>query len=141
MSVMISSVLLDQMLRHAAETPDREVCGLLFGGGDRVDAATACTNVAADRERNFEIDPSALIAAHRAARAGAPVVVGHYHSHPTGVPVPSPRDAAQAMGDGAIWMILGGGRVRAWRTLAAGLFVEEEIIPSGPSLPRATDRG
>ncbi|RZM32916.1 MAG: hypothetical protein EOP67_25145, partial [Sphingomonas sp.] len=48
---------------------------------------------------------------HRAA------VIGHYHSHPSGLPIPSPRDAAQAMGDGAIWVILGGGVARAWRSV------------------------
>ncbi|WP_341871540.1 hypothetical protein [Sphingomonas faeni] len=43
------------------------------------------------------------------------------------MPVPSPRDAAQAMGDGAVWVILGAGAARAWRSNEVGAFVEETI--------------
>jgi proteasome lid subunit RPN8/RPN11 len=57
--------------------------------------------------------PAALIAAHRAARAGGPALVGHYHSHPGGSPVPSARDAAAAE-PGSYWIIAGSGALRAW---------------------------
>ncbi len=127
MSVTISSEVLEQLLAAAAASPDAEICGLLFGAAGRIDAAEACTNVAANPARTFEIDPTALFAAHRQARGGGPAVIGHYHSHPSGLPVPSPRDAAQAMGDGAVWVILGGGVARAWRSVDVGAFVEEAV--------------
>ncbi len=127
MSVTISSELLQQLVSEAAVSPDVEVCGLLFGATGRIEAAEACANVAANTARAFEINPAALFAAHRRARSGGMAVIGHYHSHPTGLPVPSPRDAAQAMGDGAVWVILGGGGVRAWRSVEVGAFVEETI--------------
>ena len=72
-------------------------------------------NVAADPARFFEIDPAALLAAHRAARSGGPQVIGHYHSHPNGRAEPSPRDAADAAPDGSIWLIAASGRLTAWR--------------------------
>ncbi|KQO13336.1 M67 family metallopeptidase [Sphingomonas sp. Leaf242] len=124
MSVTISSELLQRLVAEAAASPDAEVCGLLFGAAGRIEAIAACANVAANPARTFEIDPAALFAAHRRARAGGLAVVGHYHSHPSGLPVPSPRDAAQAMGDGAVWVILGGGVARAWRSVEVGAFVE-----------------
>jgi proteasome lid subunit RPN8/RPN11 len=127
MSVTISSDLLLRLVAEAAASPDAEVCGLLFGAAGRIEAIAACANVAANPARTFEIDPAALFAAHRRARAGGLAVVGHYHSHPSGLPVPSPRDAAQAMGDGAVWMILGGGMARAWRSVEVGAFVEEMV--------------
>lgn len=127
MSVTISSELLAQLVAAANASPDAEICGLLFGTVGRIEAAEACANVAANPARTFEIDPKALFAAHRRARGGGPSVVGHYHSHPSGLPIPSPRDAAQAMGDGAVWLILGGGAARAWRSVARGAFVEETI--------------
>ncbi|KQN08984.1 conserved hypothetical protein [Sphingomonas aurantiaca] len=127
MSVTISSEVLQRMLAQAAASPEAEICGLLLGGGDRIEAAEACANVATDPARAFEIDPTALFAAHRRARSGGAAVIGHYHSHPSGLPIPSPRDAAQAMGDGAIWVILGGGVARAWRSVELGGFVEEVI--------------
>ncbi|MEG3082517.1 M67 family metallopeptidase [Sphingomonas sp. PB2P12] len=127
MSVMISSELLRRLLAEAGASPKAEVCGLLYGVAGRIEVAEPCPNVAPDPARAFEIDPAALFAAHRRARGGAAAVIGHYHSHPSGLPIPSPRDAAQAMGDGAIWVILGVGMARAWRSVEAGAFVEDAI--------------
>jgi proteasome lid subunit RPN8/RPN11 len=129
MSVTISSELLGRLLAEAAASPDAEICGLLFGAAAAIEAAEACANVAANPARAFEIDPRSLFAAHRRARSGTRAVIGHYHSHPSGLPVPSRRDAAQAMGDGAVWVILGGGLARAWRSVEVGAFVEEAIDP------------
>ena len=131
MSVTISSEVLTQLIAAADASPDAEICGLLFGATGSIEAAEACANVAANPARAFEIDPKALFAAHRRGRGGAMAVIGHYHSHPSGLPVPSPRDAAQALGDGAIWVILGGGLARAWRSVEVGEFVVEAIDPSG----------
>jgi proteasome lid subunit RPN8/RPN11 len=118
------------MVAAADASPDAEICGLLLGAAGRIDAAEACANVAANPARTFEIDPVALFAAHRRARGGGAVVVGHYQSHPAGEPVPSPRDAVQAMGDGALWLILGGGKARLWRSVETGTFVEEVLTES-----------
>ncbi len=116
------------MVAAAAASPDAEICGLLLGAADRIDAAQACANVAANPARTFEIDPAALFAAHRLARGGGLAVVGHYHSHPSGLAVPSPRDAEQAMGDGALWLILAGGAARLWRSVDRGRFIEESLV-------------
>jgi len=122
MEYEISSTLLGRLLAEAQNSPHAEICGLLLGSPARIEAATACANVAADPARRFEIDPAALFTAHRAARGGGPQVIGHYHSHPSGQPVPSARDAAQAMGDGALWLILTAGEARLWRSVEAGAF-------------------
>ncbi len=120
MAVTISSEALETIRIAVAASPDVEVCGLLLGQGDHIVRAVACANVAAEPWHRFEIDPAALIAAHRAARGNAVGVLGHYHSHPTGLAQPSPRDAADAAPDGSIWLIAGGGQVTAWRAVAAG---------------------
>lgn len=118
----ISSTLLARLLTEAINSPEAEICGLLFGDTQRIGAAEACANVATSPARSFEIDPAALFAAHRRARAGGPALIGHYHSHPSGAPEPSARDAAQAMGDGALWLILTARAARLWRTDRAGAF-------------------
>ncbi|WP_052075545.1 MULTISPECIES: M67 family metallopeptidase [Sphingomonas] len=120
MTVAITSDLVGQILRDAAATPQAEVCGLLFGTATAITAIQPCRNVAADPACWFEIDPAALIAAHRAQRSGGPAIVGHYHSHPNGDPRPSPRDAASAAPDGALWLIAAGGVLRGWRAGAGG---------------------
>ena len=128
MGYKISSTLLGGLLADAKNAPDREVCGLLFGAEGRIAQAEATANVAADPARSFEIDPAVLFAAHRQARTGGAVVIGHYHSHPSGAAVPSARDAAQAMGDGALWLILTAREGRLWRSGRLGAFDEVALI-------------
>jgi proteasome lid subunit RPN8/RPN11 len=102
------------MQAAARESAPEECCGLLLGRG-AVEEVRAAENVAADRSRRFEIDPQALIDAHRAARAGGLEVVGYYHSHPSGLAEPSAIDRAMASGDGKVWGIVGEGGVTFWR--------------------------
>jgi len=115
MRVMIASLLLDRIVALAAAAED-EVCGLLLGAAaGQIMAIAPAANVAADPARHFELDPAALIAAHRAARSGGPSVIGHYHSHPSGVAIPSATDAACTTPDGTLWLIVAGEAVRLWR--------------------------
>ncbi|HMT48039.1 MAG: hypothetical protein RL702_765 [Pseudomonadota bacterium] len=108
------------LLEEATRAFPYECCGLLLGQGSRIETALPCTNVHPDPARHFEIDPAALIAAHRAARGGGHQVLGYYHSHPTGRAEPSPTDRAQSSGDGRIWAIVAGGTVALWRDLPTG---------------------
>lgn len=124
----ISSTLVARLLNDARLSPTREICGLLFGTAETIDSARPCPNVAPDPSRHFEIDPAALFAAHRAARQGGPAVVGHYHSHPSGIATPSARDAEGAMGDGALWLIVTASDARLWRTPSAGAFVPVDYV-------------
>ena len=107
-------------LRARAAAEGDEICGLLLGADHEITRLVPCRNVAADPSVRFEIDPGALIAAHRAARSGGEQVIGHYHSHPSGVAMPSPRDAADAAPDGSIWLIVAGEVVTAWRAVPDG---------------------
>ena len=115
MRVRITSEALAALRAHAAEEPDREVCGLLLGESELITRAVRTANVAADPRSHFEIDPSALIAAHRVERQGGAQLIGHYHSHPRGPPEPSATDYACSAGDGRVWLIVAGGEVGAWR--------------------------
>lgn len=121
MELMISRAAIDEISRAAAASPDAEICGLLLGHGASVIEVRPCANVATDPRDSFEIDPAALIAAHRAARGGGPAPIGHYHSHPRGPARPSARDAAMAE-PGSYWLIAGEGELRGWRAQADGGF-------------------
>ncbi len=115
----ISSALLAQMLRLADDP--FEHCGLLRGRGARVVRIEAARNVAPDPTAHFEIDPAALIAAHRATRrAHALALLGYYHTHPRGDAVPSITDARCAAPDGQIWLIASRQMVRAFRPHSLG---------------------
>ena len=115
MAIELTRALLDQLLAEAAAAHPRECCGLLLGRGDRIDDIRACANVHLSPERHFDLDPAALIEAHRASRLGGPEVLGYYHSHPAGPPEPSATDRSNATGDGRAWAIVGQGRVGWWR--------------------------
>ena len=120
MTVEISSAVLTAILDESSRSPDQEICGLLFGTKGRIIAALPCRNVAADPRSTFEIDPAALIGAHRAARGGGPAISGCYHSHPLGPPIPSLRDAAAVDDDESIWLIVGQQEARLWRAVRGG---------------------
>ena len=114
MTLRVTREVLERMRVEAAASATEECCGLLLGD-IVVDEARPTANVALDRSRRFEVDPQALIDAHRAARAGGPAVLGYYHSHPAGSTVPSATDQAMRSGDGRVWAILGAGDVTFWR--------------------------
>jgi predicted GIY-YIG superfamily endonuclease/proteasome lid subunit RPN8/RPN11 len=111
----ISAKALATMRAAAAAAHPHEACGLLLGEGARITEARETRNVHPAPATHFEIDPQALIDAHRAARAGGPQVVGYYHSHPSGPPVPSATDRVSASGDGRVWAIIAGDDVMFWQ--------------------------
>jgi desampylase len=114
MSMRISRSLLARLLAIAAADSAREVCGLLLGQAGAIEAYVEATNVAADPQISFEIDPRVQIDAAKAARDGGPQVIGCYHSHPSGVARPSAWDLEMAE-PGAVWLIFAGGAVTAWQ--------------------------
>ena len=108
------------MLAEARRAHPHECCGLLLGINGEITEIRPTANVHPDPARFFEIDPQALIDAHRSARGDGPEIVGYYHSHPVGAPEPSATDRAQATGDGRVWAIVGEGRVAFWRDAKDG---------------------
>jgi proteasome lid subunit RPN8/RPN11 len=107
MRIEVTSEALGRMRAAAAAAHPREACGILLGQDDRIAAFRPAANVHPTPETHFEIDPRALIDAHREARAGGWQVVGYFHSHPEGPARPSAIDARDAARDGRIWAICG----------------------------------
>jgi proteasome lid subunit RPN8/RPN11 len=126
MEIELTSGTLATLLEEAQRAHPRECCGLLLGKASRVALAQPAANVHPDPTSHFEIDPKALITAHRAARAGGLELLGYYHSHPNGRTEPSAADRQSASGDGRIWAIVAGGNVLWWRD-QPGAFV---VLPT-----------
>ncbi|WP_395331580.1 M67 family metallopeptidase [Novosphingobium sp. BL-8H] len=120
MNVEVTRAVVTALLDEASRIFPEECCGLLLGREGRIESAVPAANVAPERTRHFEIDPAALLAAHRAARAGGPQILGYYHSHPGGQPIPSAVDREHSTGDLRIWAIIGDGRVAFWRDSGNG---------------------
>jgi len=120
MAIMVTSGVMATLVAESERAAPCECCGLLLGAGGRITEARAAANVADDPLTRFEIDPAALLNAHRAAREGGLAVLGYYHSHPQGHPVPSATDCEHASGDARIWAIVAEGEVAFWRDGAGG---------------------
>lgn len=120
MTLEVTRQALEAMVAAAALSAPEEVCGLLLGRDGKVMEARAAANVALDKSRRFEIDPQALIDAHRAERRDGPQLLGYFHSHPAGPPEPSAIDREMASGDGKLWAIVANGMVRFWRDEPSG---------------------
>ena len=135
--LFLSEHLSGALLAEACGAGSTETCGLLVGRREVVRSlvarTVACRNAApvGMTETRFEIDPRRLIEEERAARTSGEEVVGFYHSHPAGDPVPSPVDRVyMALWPGMVWVIVGAGvsgmqgRVRAW-----SFDPEREVVP------------
>ena len=120
MILSLSSDILSHLQQQARRGAPLEICGLLFGENQIVSGFEQARNIARHANRQFEIDPAALIEAERAARDGGPAIVGYYHSHPQGDVKPSQTDAASAAADERIWLIINGRDASAWRATESG---------------------
>jgi proteasome lid subunit RPN8/RPN11 len=120
MALTVASSVIETLVAEAVRAAPDESCGLLLGTENWIEAAVPTRNVHPSPGTHFEIDPTALIAAHKAARAGGPAIVGYWHSHPGGAAVPSAADRASASGDGRVWAIVAGEAVTFWRDAEGG---------------------
>ena len=116
----VTQEILEELLVEAEAAHPCECCGILLGEGQSITAIRSAANVHLQPETHFEIDPQALVDAHRAARQGGPQVLGYYHSHPNGLARPSATDEAMATGQKLVWAIIAARRVTFWREAAAG---------------------
>ncbi len=108
MKLALPEALRAQILMEACAAAPRECCGLVLGQWTGDEAAIIAlhparnTAGAADR---FEIASEDHFTAQRMARAKGQAVIGCYHSHPMGAPIPSPTDLAGAGEEGLVWLI------------------------------------
>ena len=119
-AIGVQALVIDTIEADAVTAYPKECCGLLLGRGGLIQTVRPTANLAADPLKHFEIDPQALIDAHRAERAGGLEVIGYYHSHPQGPAAPSATDRAQAARDGRVWAIAGVEGVTFWRDGESG---------------------
>lgn len=120
MDIEVTRDVMEQMFRAAANAHPNEACGILLGKGANITAFQPTKNVHPTPETHFEIDPAALIQAHKSGRDGALSVLGYFHSHPVGAATPSSTDTAMASGDARIWAIIAKGDVTFWVDLPSG---------------------
>jgi proteasome lid subunit RPN8/RPN11 len=115
MSLEVTREVIEAVYAAARTAHPREACGLLLGLAGRITIARQTANVHPTPATHFEIDPQALIDAHRAQREGGLKLLGYFHSHPTGDPHPSATDRTLAAGDGKVWAIAVEDGITFWK--------------------------
>ena len=100
--IALSREAYDDVVRHAYEGGEAEVCGVLAGSRGEagepavVSDARRAENVADRPQIRYRIDPEEQLELIEAIEGDGLDVVGFYHSHPTGPTHPSETDAARA---------------------------------------------
>ncbi len=132
--VNIPATVVAAMLAHAERDAPLEACGLLLGARPasvrvvRVVRVVPTANAEASSTR-YSIPTEQHFSVLRLARAEGLEVVGAYHSHPRGTPVPSATDRAEAFPD-FVFVIAGLApvpHVQAWH-LVGGNFAELSLV-------------
>lgn len=98
--------LVNQILRHAQRSAEREVCGLIGGREGTPTKLYPVSNIAADPRRRYEMDPHQQIAAQRAMREHGEELWAIYHSHPESPAVPSAEDLKHLSYPDALYLII-----------------------------------
>ncbi len=123
-----------RIARRAATVWPREACGVLIGHRDgasvAVHRAGLCRNIDPCPGARYELHPRDFLRWDRAAGRREWEVVGIWHSHPGGAPVPSATDRERAW-RGWSYLIVAvepacAPALRCWRMRGEG-FVEEPI--------------
>ncbi len=120
MELVVTRAVIALLREEAKRAYPDECCGILLGEGETITDALPAPNVHSTPRTHFEIDPQALVDAHRAARSAGPQVLGYYHSHPAGPPYPSSTDRAEAANDGKVWAIVCEDAIGWWRDTPDG---------------------
>ncbi|MBL4739727.1 MAG: M67 family metallopeptidase [Sneathiella sp.] len=110
MSLSLTFQHLDQLDQHCKKCWPEEACALLVGtreiGDDRiVNRVVLSDNVAVDKKRYFEIDPSVRIRLEVELRGGVEDIIGVFHSHPEGPAEPSKADERMVIETQFLWLI------------------------------------
>lgn len=111
MRAIIAAAALETVAAAARTALPDECCGLLEGtrldpACWRITAAHPAANIAPPpRHDRFEVDPAVHLKLQQALRGTGRAVVGHYHSHPTGIAQPSAADWAQVADPNLVWLI------------------------------------
>jgi proteasome lid subunit RPN8/RPN11 len=92
---------------HARAESPREACGIIAGRGERAFEIISIPNTAADPQHAYRMDERRLAETLAGLDGRGLELVGLYHSHPAGEPIPSPVDVRQATYPDTPYLIVG----------------------------------
>lgn len=105
--IYLSETLINTLTNYTVEGKPHEVCGLLVGAGVQVNRVIPIPNTSEHPESRYYMDPSTLIRHLASVEEEGLSLLGFYHSHPAGEPIPSLTDIQQANYPDAAHIIIG----------------------------------
>ena len=84
--------LVNQILAHAQQSPDEEICGLISSKNGAANRYYQITNVADSKANRFEMSGAEQIAAMKNMRSQDEELLAIVHSHPNAPAIPSETD-------------------------------------------------
>ena len=128
-----------EILNHARAEAPNEACGLLLGLGGAVTEIVRTRNEEPDPRTGFVVSPQDLFTALKRADDESLELVGVYHSHPAGHPIPSERDIREAHYPDAVQLLIGLAKAEpelaAWRIDAGRVSRIDLFIQAARPLP------
>lgn len=133
MRLVLSQPHVQEILQHALADAPREACGIVAGRGARVERVIALPNIASNPQTHYRLDDAAFVEALNTIDRAGQSLLGFYHSHPQGEPIPSTTDIQQAVYPDAVQIIVGLSnatpRLAAWQ-IRPGQVLPVEIVYS-----------
>jgi len=98
--------LVNQILTHAQQNPQQEICGLISQAEDQSKRYLPVTNRANDTSQRYEMDPQQLVDQMREMREHGERLLAIVHSHPHATAMASKLDIEQAQYPDAYYLII-----------------------------------
>jgi len=104
--IAIPKKIIQELLHHAQQTPEQEVCGLISSQNNTPICSYPINNTADKPESFFNLDAKQQIQAMAQMRDNNEQLFAIYHSHPTAPAIPSTTDIEQANYPEALYIII-----------------------------------
>lgn len=104
--IKIPRQLVNQLLHHALNAPESEVCGLIGGKDNTPTNCYPVRNISETPSRRFLLDAEEQIDAMKTMRDKEEKLFAIYHSHPTSPAEPSRTDIELAAYPDALYLII-----------------------------------
>ncbi|MBE0468420.1 MAG: M67 family metallopeptidase [Methyloprofundus sp.] len=104
--IAITRKIVQNLLHHAQQTPDQEVCGLVSSRNNTPYRSYPIKNNSPEPTRFFNLDAQQQIQAMATMRDNNEQLFAIYHSHPTAPAIPSNTDLAQANYPETLYLII-----------------------------------
>ncbi len=104
--IAIPKKIVQNLLHHAQQTPEREICGLISSQNETPYRSYPIKNTADNPKSFFNMDAQQHIQAMAKMRANDEQLFAIYHSHPSAPAIPSSTDIEQANYPDALYIII-----------------------------------